>query len=73
MQTVVVVRGVGFHTDLNNQGEIATVGIVDTDKGNCQDPTADCYGLGRGVYTFDRFNRATLTFAVGGWTYRKVL
>jgi hypothetical protein len=58
-------RGSYFHTDLNNGGVIATVGIIDTQFGNCTDPSATCYGLGRGVYTFDRRNTATKIAAPG--------
>lgn len=58
-------RGTDFHTDLNNRGEIATVGVIDTPAGNCTDPTASCFGLGRGIYTFDRFNNATKIAAPG--------
>ena len=28
-------RGTDSHTDLNNRGEIATVGVIDTLAGNC--------------------------------------
>lgn len=49
-------RGTDSHTDLNNRGEIATVGVIDTSAGNCTNPAAACFGLGRGVYIFDRFN-----------------
>ena len=58
-------RGTDFHTDINNRGQIATVAIIDTRDGNCTDPTASCFGLGRGVYTFDRFNNATKIAAPG--------
>lgn len=58
-------RGTDFHTDINNRGQIATVAIIDTGDGNCTDPTASCFGLGRGVYTFDRFNNATKIAAPG--------
>ena len=58
-------RGTDFHTDLNNRGEIATVGVVDTSAGNCTNPAAACYGLGRGVYIFDRFNNPKKIAAPG--------
>ena len=58
-------RGTDFHTDINNRGQIATVAIIDTADGNCTDTTASCFGLGRGVYTFDRFNNATKIAAPG--------
>jgi hypothetical protein len=58
-------RGTDFHTDINNRGQIATVAIIDTADGNCTDPTAACFGLGRGVYTFDRFNNVTKIAAPG--------
>ena len=58
-------RGTDFHSDINNRGQIATVGVIDTSDGNCTDPTASCFGLGRGVYTFDRFNNATKIAAPG--------
>jgi hypothetical protein len=58
-------RGTDFHTDLNNRGEIATVGVIDTSAGNCTNPTAACFGLGRGVYIFDRFNNPRKIAAPG--------
>jgi hypothetical protein len=58
-------RGTDFHTDLNNRGEIATVGVIDTSAGNCTNPTATCFGLGRGVYIFDRFNNPRKIAAPG--------
>jgi hypothetical protein len=58
-------RGSDFHTDINNRGQVATVAVVDTNHGNCTDPKASCFGLGRGVYTFDRFNNATKIAAPG--------
>lgn len=58
-------RGSLFHTDINNRNEIATVGIIDTPNGNCTDPIASCFGLGRGVYKFDKHNRATKVAAPG--------
>jgi len=57
-------RGTIGHSDLNNRGEIATVGIIDTPFGNCADPGA-CLGLGRGVYKFDQHNNATTIAAPG--------
>jgi hypothetical protein len=58
-------RGADFHADLNNRGQIATAAIIDTSKGNCTDQNASCFGLGRGVYTFDRFNNAAKIAAPG--------
>jgi len=58
-------RGTDFHTDLNNRGEIATVGVIDTSAGNCTNPSAACFGLGRGVYIFDRFNNPRKIAAPG--------
>jgi hypothetical protein len=49
-------RGTIYHTDINNHGVIATVGIIDTPDGNCQDPLSSCFGLGRGIYTADNHN-----------------
>jgi hypothetical protein len=47
------------------RNEIATVGIIDTPNGNCTDPIASCFGLGRGVYKFDKKNVATKIAAPG--------
>jgi len=58
-------RGTDAHTDLNNRGEIATVGVIDTYAGNCTNPAAACFGLGRGVYVFDRFNNPKKIAAPG--------
>jgi hypothetical protein len=58
-------RGSDFHTDINNRGQVATVAVIDTNHGNCTDPNASCFGLGRGVYTFDRFNNAIKIAAPG--------
>jgi hypothetical protein len=58
-------EGAQFHADLNNRGQIATAAIISTSDGNCTDPHASCFGLGRGVYTFDRFNNATKIAAPG--------
>jgi hypothetical protein len=40
-------RGTDFHTDLNNRGEIATVGVIDTSAGNC---TKDSSGNKRAIW-----------------------
>jgi hypothetical protein len=58
-------RGTHLHSDLNDGGEIATVGIIDTPSGNCTDSGATCFGLGRGVYKFDRKNNVTKIAAPG--------
>ncbi len=58
-------RGTVSHTDLNNRGEIATVGIIDTPNGTCTDPAASCFGLGRGVYKFDAHGNVTKIAAPG--------
>jgi hypothetical protein len=58
-------RGTDAHTDLNNRGEIVTVGVIDTYAGNCTNPAAACFGLGRGVYIFDRFNNPRKIAAPG--------
>jgi hypothetical protein len=57
-------QGSDFHTDLNNAGTIATVGVIKTTDGHCND-TSICPGLGRGVYTFDRFNNVAVIAAPG--------
>ena len=57
-------QGGNFHTDLNNRGEIVTAGIIDTPFGHCGTP-ANCSGLGRGVYKFDRRNTAIKIAAPG--------
>jgi len=54
-----------WHTYLNNRGEIATAGIIDTYDGNCTNEDASCYGFGRGVYKFDRRNKAIKIAAPG--------
>jgi hypothetical protein len=58
-------QGADFHADLNNRGQIATAAIINTSEGNCTDPKASCFGLGRAVYAFDRFNNATKIAAPG--------
>jgi hypothetical protein len=58
-------HGAGTHADLNNRGQIVTVGIIDTQYGNCTDPNAPCYRLGRGVYVFDAWNNVTQIVAPG--------
>jgi hypothetical protein len=58
-------RGAHFHADINNTGEIANVAIVDTPYGHCTDQGAWCYGLGRGVYRFDRWNNVAQVAAPG--------
>lgn len=60
-----VFRGTNFHTDINNHGVIATVGIIDTQDGNCQKPGLPCSGLGRGIYTADNHNRIRKIVAPG--------
>src|SRR5690242_6019790 len=57
-------QGSDFHTDLNNAGTIATVGVIKTTDGHCND-TSICPGLGRGVYTFDRLNNVAVIAAPG--------
>ena len=57
-------RGSDFHTDLNNAGQIATVGVIETPDGHCNDASI-CAGLGRGVYTFNRFNNVAVIAAPG--------
>jgi len=57
-------QGTDFHTDLNNRGEIATTGVIETLNGHCNVQTL-CNGYGRGIYTFNRFNHATKIAAPG--------
>lgn len=58
-------RGAAAHVDRNNGGDIVTSAVIDTDKGNCTDPKAPCYGTGRGVYKFDKRNHVTKIAAPG--------
>ncbi|WP_437536978.1 choice-of-anchor tandem repeat NxxGxxAF-containing protein [Sorangium sp. So ce726] len=51
--------------DINNRNEIVGVGFINTSLGNCTDPNALCYGLGRGVFLFDEHDVPTRIAAPG--------
>ena len=57
-------EGAGFHATMNEDGDVAFAGVVDTDKGN-PGPMARDLGLGQGVFVGDRRGRITKVASPG--------